>query len=319
MKQFIPILILCFFSVFPTRAQEIVTGTVVDGHNEPVPGVRIEIVGRSETVMTDIDGRFKIDLPAPAKKLIAYYPGYKPMTRDIKPDMIIKLGNGWAGKSSGYRGFIDMGGGPGFGGKINVYAGETSVTDIKTGVSFYLSTTHGYQINSFLFVGVGFGAGLQLLTGLEDDGYYYAPSAPFEIYSLNIPLYTDVRWDFGLEKKSAPFIDLKLGYQINKSVAESWGVLSSYRNHHNGYSELCIIGKDTGGVFLQPTVGMRTRLGSKAGLNLGMSYFISMRKKLDAEYEFNLYDDGNQTTQSQITSLGSSSGGVFMINIGFDF
>ena len=46
MKRVAILLLLCAVWAVGLMAQEIVTGTVVDGKNEPVPGVRVEIDGR---------------------------------------------------------------------------------------------------------------------------------------------------------------------------------------------------------------------------------------------------------------------------------
>lgn len=44
MSRIMIFLAFCLAAVVPSFAQEIVSGTVVDGKNEPMPGVRVEIV-----------------------------------------------------------------------------------------------------------------------------------------------------------------------------------------------------------------------------------------------------------------------------------
>lgn len=87
------LIILCLYllGALPLFAQEIVTGTVLDEKKAPMPGVRVEVVGRSEYTTTDIDGRFHFDLPVPVKKLQFQYVGKKTIICKVKPEMIVKM------------------------------------------------------------------------------------------------------------------------------------------------------------------------------------------------------------------------------------
>lgn len=294
-------------------AQEIVSGIVVDSKNEPMPGVRVEIVDRTEVTTTDIDGKFRIELPVAVKKIRLTYPGYKPIIKKVKPDMVIKMGNGWSAQSSGFRGFVDIQGGFGFGGSVNVLSGDCLVRDIHTKLSFGLIETLGYQINSNLFVGAGTGWYLDCVYS-ESVDYWNTMESNLELYALRIPIFGAVRWDFGLDRKTAPYVELKAGYQFNKVEVcddSDYYLASSYSD--NGYVE--ISGRNTGSFFLQPSVGYRVGIGSKMGMNLGLSYCVSVPKKL---YAVTHYYVQNEYEES-MTELGTSRGGVFMFNIGFDF
>lgn len=307
MKRVAILLLLCAVWAVDLMAQEIVTGTVVDGKNEPVPGVRVEIDGRSEYAMTDIDGTFRIELPVTAKKVRVTYPGFKPIVRNIKPDMVIKLGNGWAGKSSGYRGFFDFLMGSGFGGEVNVEYGKYLIEDIRPGISFGFTTTHGYQINPHLYAGLGFGMIIGTTYAREYD--YNTIYSTYETNMVSVPLYLDLRWDFGLTEKTAPYVGLKVGYKHNISTDEDWP------SHRSG--DLGIITDTSGQFFLQPSVGMRVRTGNKKGFNLGLSYSLMEKRKLRAVYDIRglngIYEDSREL------DLGSATGGMIMLNIGFDF
>ncbi len=301
-------MMLCAVWAMNLLAQEVVTGTVVDGRNEPVPGVRVEIDGRSEYAITDIDGVFRIELPVTAKKVRVTYPGYKPIVKNIKPDMVVKLGNGWAGRSSGYRGFFDFQMGIGFGGDVNVYAGQNSIEDLHPGFQFGFTTTHGYQINSNLYAGVGFGIMLGTSYGREFD--YGTIYTWYETNYVSLPLYVDLRWDFGLAKKTAPYVGLKLGYKHNIAADEDY---SLYRSGNLG-----VIFDTCGQFFLQPSIGMRTRIGNKAGLNLGLSYSIMETRKLRAVYEERTSNNWQDYNLREV-DLGRSTGGAIMLIVGFDF
>lgn len=317
MNRLFYLLLFCIVSISNLFAQEVVTGIVVDSHDEPVPGVRIEVVGRTETAMTDVDGTFRIELPAEARKLRVSYVGVKPFDVKIKPSMIIKLGKGWASKSSGYRGFWELTGGVGFGGKVNVRAGNNFVDDISNSITFGWVTSHGYQINRNLYVGLGFGFMGQMLTGKRNDYWVdeHTYRADHEEYGINVPVFVDVRWDFGLAEKTAPYVGLKLGYQY--LVAFDDGSVFDGYEYSDGYygNSLEVYGESVGGLLFQPSVGMRTRLRNKVGMNFGISYNVSLRKKLRAEYHF----DSPENYGVEQMDLGTSSGGALMLNIGFDF
>ena len=88
-----------------------------------------------------------------------------------------------SGLTSGYKGFTDLG--VGF-----------SLNDYYDGVCLGLSTTHGYQINSHIFAGIGVGA-----------NYYIDAEA------WGLPIFSDVRYTI-LDSKISPFVDGKIGYSV---------------------------------------------------------------------------------------------------------
>lgn len=318
MKRIAILSLFCVACAFCLMAQEVVSGTVIDGKNEPVPGVRVEIDGRAEYATTDIDGRFRIELPVAAKKVRIIYPGFKPIEKKIVPEMIIKLGNGWEGHSNGYRGFFDFYGGVGFGGEVNVDAGMLKIDDIRPGFSFGFTTTHGYQINHNLYAGLGLGVMYNSLHGKIMGPWGYDIQYDDMV---SIPMFVDVRWDFGLVEKTAPYIGLKIGCKYNIVEDDEYGSLESYYYDNDINYSLKVFNENTMHFFLQPSVGLRTRLGSKVGMNIGLSYNIMETRKLKGSYSVYRYSWSSLPQINEVTefNLGKTTGGVMMLNIGFDF
>lgn len=86
------------------------------------------------------------------------------------------------GPATGYKGFIDLG--------YTFGVGDFGEDRIA------FSTTHGYQVNPYIFAGIGAGI-----------NYYTSPDA------WSVPIFADVRGTF-LNNSITPFIDLKIGYSI---------------------------------------------------------------------------------------------------------
>lgn len=308
------LIIFCLFVMTTSAlwAQEIVTGKVVDGKNEPFPGVRVEVVDRSEYVITDIDGNFRIELPEPAKNLRFSYVGYKPIEKRITPYMTVKLGSGWSGKASGYRGFFDFVGGFGTGGEINIYGSDdTQVTEIgRSSIAFGWFMTHGYQINHRFFAGLGFGLNWIMLYKNEREwGEDYSGHS---FCGGTIPLYADFRWDYDILAKTAPFVDLKLGYQFIVGANDD--------DYHYYYGDnLYVDNKNTKGIFLMPTIGMRTSIGSKRGINIGLSYNIFVKRRFNVSQTTEICLPGEEVITDVVEKSISATGGIVMLNFGFDF
>ena len=93
-------------------------------------------------------------------------------------------GNGFDsnGPVAGYKGFIDLG--------YTIGAGDFG----EGRISFM--TTHGYQINSYFFAGIG--------TGVN---YFHKSEA------WGIPIYADFRGNL-MNNGISPFIDFKIGYSV---------------------------------------------------------------------------------------------------------
>ena len=125
----------------------------------------------------------------------------------------------------GYRGFVEW--------SNNVSSYTTPIgkfTDYFTGGS----TSHGYQINPWIYGGAGI-----VFEYCKNTGeYIFAPFA-------------DVRSDlkFG---KFTPFVDARIGYNFTQ------------------YGDGLIITSKNGGVYFSPKVGYRINWGRKVGVNIGV-------------------------------------------------
>lgn len=282
------ILILCFVLWTPINimAQTTITGTVVDKNNAPIPGARVEIAGSSEYVVTDIDGTFRIEVPSSAKHLKVSYPGLTTSEPKIKPDMVVKLGNGWGGKTKGYRGSFDFNFGFAIGHVINEHVGNNQDRN-QFELYYGLLTTHGYQINSHLFVGAGIGISLDGM--IVDYNRSTMVGNIVETSSIGlyyIPVYSDIRWTPFRGRRVCPFVDMKIGYQFGG---------------YAGSREITC--KNINGIYIMPSVGIR--FGKTKGFNLGIGYRVSPVRKL--------YDPLEDRV------VGESNKGVFLLTLGGDF
>ena len=314
MNKRLLILCICCSILLGINAQEIITGTVVDSKRVPIPGVRVEVVGRSETTTTDIDGRFRLDLPQPVKKLRFQYIGQKPIERKVKPDMVVVMGQGWSGRDSGYRGFFPYTGGVGWGGTMNFHLPSYNLTEVgKNTAMFGINTTHGYQINPMLYAGVGAGITTLMMYNLYEN-YGSWRSGEYSLYGFAFQFYGDIRWDLDIKAKTTPYVDLKLGYQRILSTGE----MDEYDWYEYQWADL--ESQHTGGFLLMPTIGLRTSIGAKRAINIGLSYNVFVKRAFLISSSSDIHlPDGNNITNAMPTKKVTASGGCAMLNFGFDF
>ena len=67
---------LLFLSLLTLSAQTLVRGTVMDSEGLPVPGANIQLKGSNKGVITDMNGRFSIDVKSKRAKLVVSFIGY---------------------------------------------------------------------------------------------------------------------------------------------------------------------------------------------------------------------------------------------------
>lgn len=150
------------------------------------------------------------------------------------------------------------------------------------GMTLGVSTSHGVQINK-LFIGAGLGA-------------LFVPESD----SLGLPIFGEARWDFFNLHTTNIFVGCKIGDIINCKdsygiclQAKDWngeGEWDRYSDHsYGGY----------GGIYLQPSVGVRFRLNNMMGINIALSY-LPMRFNRERYYGSVTYSyDSNGDRQTE--------------------
>src|ERR1035437_8463027 len=81
MKTLIKIFLLLLFSIASTAgiyAQRTVTGTVADKNGDPIPGVNVIVTGTTLGTITDITGKYSIEVPQGANSLTFSFIGMDP-------------------------------------------------------------------------------------------------------------------------------------------------------------------------------------------------------------------------------------------------
>ena len=87
-KKFLSILACMLMTASMALAQKQVTGTVVDAESgEPLIGVAVRVPDTSAGVLTDVDGKFTITVPAGKKSLFFSFMGMKPATLTARDGM----------------------------------------------------------------------------------------------------------------------------------------------------------------------------------------------------------------------------------------
>lgn len=318
MSRFLLIFILGILSTVSAIARETITGTVVDSKGDPIPGVKVEIPGSSEFVFTDLDGKFQIILREPTKNLLFSYPGTSEMSYKISPEMHVVLGKGIAQPDKRFRYMIDLEGGMGVKGRTTIKSGNNIAQDIQTFVLTGSIYTWGYQINTHVFAGLGFGAYLDIrrCKEVEKRPSYTDSWMRFPFTGVHLPLFLTARYDFGLTKKTAPYVDLRLGCMGFISNDEYICSVYNYDYDYYNSSYLFVTPKNYVSFFIAPSIGYRVSIYKNFGMNFGIRYMTGMKNKLLAETNFYSHSDFNENKSSIFRQRASD---VILFNIGFDF
>ncbi len=155
--------------------------------------------------------------------------------------------------SGSYRGFVD--------------AGYSKTFGHYDADFFEISTSQGYQYNSWFYMGVGLGADVMFAHQDNNWGTEWMPSRSFDFYhssrkkAVMIPLFSDFRFKFGGSEFASFFADLRAGCSFlmtDDYVAIGNGYLTSRQYF-----------------YLRPSIGMRIPVSSKnprMAVNLAISY-----------------------------------------------
>ena len=93
MRRLLSFYVLLTMLVVGARAQQTVTGTVLDGSmtGEPLMGATVKVVGVQQGTTTDMEGRFSIEMPAGKVLLQISMMGYKTQVVNIKGKSIVEV------------------------------------------------------------------------------------------------------------------------------------------------------------------------------------------------------------------------------------
>jgi len=85
-KKFLQMLLICVFGLFASNiyAQVSVSGVVQSDSGELLPGVSIAVKGTSRGVITDLDGKYQIDVPDAQATLVFSFVGME--TQEVAID-----------------------------------------------------------------------------------------------------------------------------------------------------------------------------------------------------------------------------------------
>ena len=165
-----------------------------------------------------------------------------------------------------YRGFVDAG-----------YSGGIGDYDFGR---FEVNTSHGYQINPYLFIGAG--------TGLHFMASYKTKDMdiPLDIRDskVDIPVFANIRCNF-LKKKVSPFIDVKGGTYVTNN----------------------------GGLYVNASAGCRFSINEKQAINLSVGYTT---EKLQFE-TFDRFTGHTSMDYTRYTTLYDTE--AITIKLGFEF
>lgn len=165
-----------------------------------------------------------------------------------------------------YRGFVDAG----YSAGIGDYNFDR----------FEVNTSHGYQINPYLFIGAG--------TGLHFMASYKTKDMdiPLDIRDskVDIPVFANIRCNF-LKKKVSPFVDVKGGTYVTNS----------------------------GGLYVNASAGCRFSINEKQAINLSVGYAT---EKLQFE-TFDRFTNHTSMDYTRYTTLYDTE--AITVKLGFEF
>ncbi|NLX72500.1 MAG: SusC/RagA family protein, partial [Bacteroidales bacterium] len=83
MKRKELVLILCLFLGFTTFAQKRVSGLVLEEQGYPVPGVTVLEKGTTNGIITDLDGKFSLEVARESSVLVFSFVGMETQERPV--------------------------------------------------------------------------------------------------------------------------------------------------------------------------------------------------------------------------------------------
>jgi len=194
---------------------------------------------------------------------------------------------------SGYKGIFDVG--------YNFALGNTGEKN-----NIEINTSHGYQLNEFLFAGAGLGLHLYSARDPEmkvmDTYPHYVSSYRTDSTAylhaidssyMTLPIFLDVRGYLPLQNgKLAPFVMIRFGYSFNLS---------------DGFSGM--------GIYMNPAVGLKIKFSPMLGAHVSLGYAYQNYGGIPKEGGYGYYyikDSSNQKYEAK-------GAGGFSLKLGIEF
>lgn len=183
-----------------------------------------------------------------------------------------------------YRGFVDV--------TAGLPVGSAKISDVSLDrlvVFGGLLTSHGCQVMPNIYVGAGTGF---MATTIE--------------FGSQLPLFADVRYDMWGNRGVGFYAGLRLGYSITLKSGDSYEYFDGPQWFSCGLDDW---------LYVQPSVGMRIKLGSRTGLNIGLSYLPLRIKPTDGYWNWNYSASDEVVTPVKGKTVVSN----LMLSVGVDF
>jgi hypothetical protein len=202
---------------------------------------------------------------------------------------------------SGYKGIFDVG--------YNFPIGGTGGKG-----SFEINTSHGFQVNEFLFAGAGLGlhfynardSSLKNTAASNTNFPQYMPTwrtdstaylRAVDSSYMTLPIFLDVRGYLPLQNsKISPFFMLRFGYAFNLS---------------DGFSGM--------GIYMNPAVGAKFQLMPMLALNLSVGYAYQSYGGIPKNGGYGYYYYKDAAGKSSNTKYEAKGAGGISIKLGVEF
>jgi hypothetical protein len=199
------------------------------------------------------------------------------------------------GSVSGYKGTFDLGY------TLPIGVGEKG--------RFEVHTSHGYQLNDYLFVGVGVGLHIYsardplLKTNMGKEKYpQYVNNDKYKMDSvtymhavdssfMTLPIFLDVRGYYPMGKIS-PFVMFRLGYSFN--LTDGFGGM---------------------GLYMNPAVGIKYNMSPKLGVALSLGYSVQGYGGIPTDGGYGFYYIKDRTG----LPYEAKNAGGFTLKLGVEF
>lgn len=188
--------ILLLAGTMTLSAQNVVNGTVVDKDRNPIPGAKVEIVGSPESTITELDGTFRLETQAPARKVKVRYVGMQSKTQAVEPNMLVTL------TSSKIMWNIKAGLG------LANFRGDADDTSMKLGWKIGVGMEIPLAGNWLLMPSLEYKQKGYKLT--EEEDYGYKDEEKVTMHYLQLPIMVGYRVGFndnmGMTLKAGPYL-----------------------------------------------------------------------------------------------------------------